>query len=114
MTAHLGTVEAGSGVANRFIPGGAADWTPAGYTPAPGTLNVRVGRAARRQLTARTPGPVAGWDLWPVTIAGRIHGHIVATRDPASVQLIAPTNLRCTLGLEDGAPITVEDWPWPT
>lgn len=103
-----GTVEDGRGVAseNHFE----GDW-PLGYDPVPGTLNVRVGRSGAswvRRLPGgvefdphKLPGP-----YFPATITmpdGRVaSGHVRTSGARATVEVVAPVNLREEYGLENG------------
>lgn len=109
-----GAVEAGSGVAAGIMADRPAGfWAPLGYQPEPGTLNLRVGRKGK-SLVKRLPGPVALDDptggtagpYWPVRI-GDIDGHARTSRAQASIELVAPVNLREWLGLVDGDDVTV-------
>ena len=115
-----GRVETGLGQGGRFV---ALGWVRAGvrrlvgFTPYPGTLNVRLDpgeprrrwRAVRRRRAPELTPPRAGGcgaRLIPLLVAGRVpavavvpdvtrHGHQV-------VEVIAPGHLRRRLGLRDG------------
>lgn len=108
---QAGTVEDGRGVASEHHHEG--DW-PLGYCPVPGTLNVRVGRAGaawvRRLPNAvdfsphKLPGP-----YFPVRVTGpdgRVaSGHVRTSGARATVEIVAPVNLRDELGLANGAEV---------
>lgn len=103
---YPGRVEPGSGIAAGLIPGRGLDWSPLGYQPYPGTLNVRVGQNARWALIDTDPLELHGWQFWPVDVSG-VAGHIVRTREPAGVQIVAPVMLRIVLGVSDGDEVIV-------
>lgn len=103
-----GTVEDGTGhatVETAERPHGW--WEPLGYQPAPGTLNIRVGRAGRGWVKQLPSGvEAADTTYWPVTVGG-VAGHARVTKSLATVELVAPVHLRSMLGLANGDTVEV-------
>lgn len=105
---QTGTVEDGRQVASQHHV--TEDW-PLGYEPVPGTLNVRVGRQGAswvRRLPGgvefdpyKLPGP-----YFPVRLGmpdGRTaRGHVRTSGARATVEIVAPVNLREEYGLVNG------------
>ena len=109
----VGVVEDGLGRASEVMAERPAEfWSPLGYQPVPGTLNLRVGRAGKswvRRLQAPVTldadaGGVAG-PYWPVSIDG-VEAHVRTSRAQATVEIVSPVRLR-SVGLDNGDPVTV-------
>ncbi len=99
-----------------------------GFTPAPGTLNLRVVAEEERRVWEQLhrrggmpimlpPGEPCGARLIPVLVAGKVPGGVVIpdiSRYGADVvEVIAPVNIRDTLHLRDGDPLTLDVSPLP-
>ena len=107
-----GRIGPGNGIAAARI---AAMPDPAGtlgYTPYPGTLNVRL----RRRMTLPTAAATVVWDRWtasfhPVRV-GNVAGHVVRwspTNEPvSSVEIVAPVRLRDALGLPERGTVQID------
>lgn len=108
-----GVVTSGKGRSTRHMR--RRDYTPLGYQPVPGTLNVRTGEKAARKVR-RLPGgvPIQQGDeiglFHPMTLAG-IDVHVCAFR--RGVEVVAPVRLRDALDLTDGDAVTLR-WPRDT
>lgn len=115
----VGTVESGSGKASGLMREEGLDWSPLGYDPFPGTLNVAVAAEDRDYLKSlpvvKAPGLRRSPHYVPVRIAserGNVDGHVHFARSPAGrpekvIELVAPVGLRDLLGLADGDPVEV-------
>lgn len=106
--AARGTVEQGSGKAAPLME--EEDFSALGYEPYPGTLNVRVGQRVRDWLQnlpgVEGPGLKRSTHYVPVQVEGqRCHVHF--SRSRATVELVAPVNLREALNVTDDDTITL-------
>lgn len=102
-----GKVEDGSGTATDAMaarPDGW--WEPLGYEPSAGTLNLRVGRDGRRWVQHLPNEVQAAVTYWPVTVNG-VACHARTTRALASIEVVAPVNLRTALNLHNGDKVEV-------
>lgn len=115
----VGVVESGSGKAAKLMQEADLDWSPLGYEPFPGTLNVAVTAEDRDYLKSRAgvkaPGLRRSTHYVPARIAserGDVDGHVHFARSPAGrpekvIEIVAPVALRSLLGLEDGRQLEV-------
>jgi len=94
-----------------------------GFTPFPGTLNVRLdpSEEARRELENRPAITIQGFKqgtrtfgevrCFPAVINDRVEGAVAVIHrthhDESIIELIAPTHLRSSLGLEEGSDVKV-------
>lgn len=96
-----------------------------GYEPYPGTLNIDFDHCWRQTIEARDPIVIDEWsdgdqtygavDCYPARVTSEasdpIDVHIVVPRrtdhDASTIELLAPVNLRKTLGVADGDQVTV-------
>jgi riboflavin kinase len=119
-----GIVSSGQGQAARFVD---LPWAKTqiekllGFTPYPGTLNVRVTRAEATRLKrvlAQSPGveivPKQGFyraRCFGVMIMNKAHGAIITPQTPDYpvdiVEIVAPVHLRALLSLRDGSPVRI-------
>ena len=93
-----------------------------GFRPVPGTLNVRLEGPLSTELPFRIGAEELGLDpaetgqsgyRWaPCRVQGRVPAVVVRPEEPGYpsdlVEVVAPVHLRTTLGLEDGAPVTLQ------
>jgi len=115
----VGVVESGTGKAAELMGEDDLDWSPLGYDPFPGTLNVAVAAEDRDYLKSlagvKAPGLRRSPHYVPVRIAserGDVDGHVHFARSPAGrpekvIELVAPVGLRDLLGLGDGDAVEV-------
>ena len=101
-----GRVENGSGRNSRMAAKLTADyWTPLGFVPPPGTLNVRVTREDRAGLI-RLPGVTIGrFTYRPATLNG-VKCYVRTNRGPRTLEIVHPQRLRDKL--TNGDTITLE------
>ncbi len=95
-----------------------------GFIPFPGTLNLRLDpdqEEARRELETRPAITIHGFRegtrtfgevrCYPAIINGRVEGAVTLIHrthhDDSIIEVIAPTHLRRSLGLEEGSDVTV-------
>ena len=126
-----GTITTGMGEGKHYIslPGYERQFeSELGYTPFPGTLNVDLDEASvrsRPELSAQASVPIDSWEdgdrtfgaatCYPARLAADDRSYepthvIVPDRthhDEASLELIAPENLRDALGLDDGDTVSI-------
>ncbi|KYH36309.1 MAG: riboflavin kinase [Candidatus Bathyarchaeota archaeon B24] len=121
MTRIRGVVASGLGVAKIYLN---RPWVrrqlreKLGFDPYPGTLNLKVDRAARRTLEEKACSeivPAEGFYkglLAEVFVEGSIRGAVVIPLKPGYpedlVEIIAAENLREKLNLKDGDCVTIQ------
>lgn len=101
--AAWGTVEDGTGQATPLITEG--DFTALGYEPYPGTLNVRVGIEAVRWFASKPHVEIPSGRSNDWYIGATVEGvpcHASFQRSRHILELLAPVNLRETLGAING------------
>ena len=127
----VGIVESGSGKAAELMGEEDLDWSPLGYEPFPGTLNVAVSEEDRDWLKSlpgvEAPGLRRSTHYVPVRIPGvtvaadadtavslvDVEAHVHFARSPAGrqekvIELVAPVELRTLRGYQDGDTIEVK------
>lgn len=119
-----GVVSSGRGRAARFVE---LPWAKIqiekllGFTPYPGTLNVRMTKAEATRLK-RVLAQSRGVEIAPqkgfyrarcfsVTIMDNVHGAIIIPQTPDYppnvVEVVAPVHLRTLLSLRDSSPVRI-------
>ena len=109
-----GVVEDGGGRASAYMADESlpdSHWAPLGYTPHPGTLNVKGGKGGRMWASHMPNGVGESTDklrapYWPVWI-GRVPGHARLSGDKEVVELVAACHLRTELGLSNGDEVEI-------
>lgn len=108
-----GIVEDGSQRCSRIfanIPAG--HWATLGYTPYPGSLNLRVGADVRAAVIQLEPVLVGNDRYWPARLAGE-PCHVKVSRDPGTVEVVHPQRLRDRPGVTNGALLVLEVFDAP-
>jgi riboflavin kinase len=100
-----------------------------GFDPYPGTLNIRLGsppdRRLRRDLDRRSSIRIEGFEdghrtygwakTYPAEVEGKLNGAVIILErthyDDSVLEVIAPVNIRETLNLKDGDPVSVNVMP---
>lgn len=112
----VGIVESGSGKAAELMGETDLDWSPLGYEPFPGTLNVAVSEEDRDYLKGldgvEAPGLRRSTHYVPALV-GETECHVHFARSPGGrpekvIELVAPVSLR-GLGYDDGDTIEVRE-----
>lgn len=105
----VGIVESGTGKAAELMGEADLDWSPLGYEPFPGTLNVGVSMADRDYLKGldgvEAPGLNRSTHYVPVRVDD-LECHVHFSRARKTIELVAPVSLR-ELGYSDGSRIEV-------
>lgn len=104
--------EVRSGKGNGLEPG--IDWSPLGYVPWPGTLNVYVGEAGigavRAVQSLLVPAPASvyrNFYAYRVTVNGYAGHALILGSRPVALDVLADMHLRTRLGLADGDTVTI-------